>query len=86
MHLHHIHERMDMRVHQLFIFSNVYPQTTQGMFLIPPLTQVSMYAIYICVYAFLMWIFSLLLNRILRSFSWQDILSYIFSLSCSLPW
>ena len=26
-------------------FSNVYPQTTQGMFLIPPLTQVSMYAI-----------------------------------------
>lgn len=59
-------------------FSNVYPQTTQGMFLIPPLTQVSMYAIYICVYAFLMWIFSLLLNRILRSFSWQDILSYIF--------
>lgn len=37
-----------------------------------------MYAIYICVYAFLMWIFSLLLNRILRSFSWQDILSYIF--------
>lgn len=59
-------------------FSNVYPQTTQGMFLIPPLTQISMYAIYICVYAFLMWIFSLLFNRVLRSFSWQDILSYIF--------
>lgn len=54
-----------------------YISSTQQVFYVPVLSQVSVYAVYICLYAFLMWVFSLLFNRVLRSLSWQDILSYI---------
>lgn len=55
-----------------------YLSSTQEVFQLDPMAQVSLYTIYICLYAFLTWVFSLLFNRVLKSISWRDILSYIF--------